>query len=131
VEGANVLGATPSDTIVAESTKFKSTSGLEMDKELFSSTVEVLSPPVGTRTINNSLAGVATGNALVEGLSQLAQPIASSTIPPDDRYESTGQISDISPNKVEIKKMMRTTNKVIRGTKFPLMRLRGNIFQWL
>jgi hypothetical protein len=59
----------------------------------------VLSPPVGTSTINNSPADVATANNLVEGVSQLAQPVASSTIPPDNRYVSTGQISDISPDK--------------------------------
>jgi hypothetical protein len=99
VEGAEVLGDTPSDTIVAASTNIKSASGLAMNKELFPTTVEVLSPPVGTSTINNSHADVATGNALVEGVSQLAQPIASSTIPHDNRYESTGQISDIIPDK--------------------------------
>jgi hypothetical protein len=90
VEGPEVLGATPSDSIVAASTNIKSASGLAMNKELFPTTVEVLSPPVGTSTINN---------ALIQGVSQLAQPIASSTIPPDNRYESTGQISDISPEK--------------------------------
>jgi hypothetical protein len=36
---------------------------------------------------------------LVQGVSQLSQPIASYTIPPDNWYESTGQISDISPEK--------------------------------
>jgi hypothetical protein len=99
VEGSEVLGATPSDTIVAASTKIKSASGLAMNKELFPTTVEVLSPPVGTSTINNSPADVATGNDLEEGVSQLAQPVSSSTIPPDNRYESTGQISDIIPDK--------------------------------
>jgi hypothetical protein len=70
-----------------------------MNEELFPTTVEVLSPPVGISAINNSHTDVATGNALVEGVSQVAQPIASSTIPPDNRYESTRQISDISPDK--------------------------------
>jgi hypothetical protein len=36
---------------------------------------------------------------MVEGVSQVAQPIESYTIPPDNRYESTRQISDISPDK--------------------------------
>jgi hypothetical protein len=99
VEGPEVLGATPSDSIVAASTNIKSASGLAMNKELFPTTVEDLSPPVGTSTINNSHVVVATGNALVQGVSQLAQPIASSNIPPDNRYESTGQIIDISLDK--------------------------------
>jgi hypothetical protein len=84
VEGAEVLGATPSDTIEVASTK---------------TTVEILPPPVDTSTINNSPDDVSTANSLVEGVSQLSQPVASSTIPPDNRYESTGQISDISPEK--------------------------------
>jgi hypothetical protein len=83
VEGPKVLGAAPSDSIVAASTDIKSASGLAMNKELFPTTVEVLSPPVGTSTINNSHDVVATGNALVQGVSQLAQPIASYTIPDD------------------------------------------------
>jgi hypothetical protein len=96
-EGAEVLGATPSDTIVAAITKIKSAPGLAMNKEVSPTTVEVLSPPVVTSTINNSPADIATANNLVEGVSQLAQPVA--TIPPDNQYESTGQISDISPDK--------------------------------
>jgi hypothetical protein len=99
MERAEVLGAKPSDTIVAASTNIKSASGLAMNKEVSPTTVEVLSPPVGTSTINNSPADVVTANYLVEGVSQLAQPVASSTIPPDNRYVSTGQISDISPDK--------------------------------
>jgi hypothetical protein len=99
MEGAEVLGDTPSDTIVAASTNIKSASSLAMNKEVSPTTVELLSPPVGTSTINNSPADVATANNLVEGVSQLAQLVASSTIPPDNRYESTGQISDISPDK--------------------------------
>jgi hypothetical protein len=99
VEGPEALGATPSDFIVVASTNIKLASGLAMNEKLFPTTVEVLSPPVGTSTINNSHTDVATGNALVEGVSQLAQPISSSTIPPDNRYESTGHISDISPDK--------------------------------
>jgi hypothetical protein len=46
VEGSEVLGDTPSDTIVAASTQIKSASGLEMNKELFHTKVEVLSPQV-------------------------------------------------------------------------------------
>jgi hypothetical protein len=99
MEGSKALGATPSDTIVTASTKIKSASSLAINKEVFPTTVDVLSAPVGTSTINNSPTDVATANALVEGVSQLAQPVASSTIPPDNRYESTGQISDSSPDK--------------------------------
>jgi hypothetical protein len=99
MEGAEVLGATPYDTIVAAITNIKSASGLVMNKEVSPTTVKMLSPPVGTSTINNSPADVATATNLVAGVSQLAQPVASSTIPPDNRYKSKGQISDISPDK--------------------------------
>jgi hypothetical protein len=99
VEGPEALGATPSDSIVAASTNIKSASGVAMNEELFPTTVEVLMPPVGISAINNLHTHVATGNALVEGVSQVAQSIASSTISPDNRYESTIQISDISPDK--------------------------------
>jgi hypothetical protein len=100
VEGPEALGATPPDSIVAASTTIKSAPGLAMNEELFPTTVEVLSPPVGISAINNWHTYVATGNALEEGVSQVAQPIASSTIPPDNSYESTRQISDISPDKM-------------------------------
>jgi hypothetical protein len=99
MEGPEALGATPSDSVVAASTNIKLASGLAMNEELFPTTVEFLSPPVGTSAINNSHTDVSTGNALVEGVLQLARPVASSTIPTDNRSESTGQISDISPYK--------------------------------
>jgi hypothetical protein len=99
VEGAAVLGATPSDTKEAASTKIKSASSLATVNKVFPTTVEVLPPPVGTSTINNSPADVATANVFVEGVSQLAQPVASSTIPPDNLYDSTGHISYSSPEK--------------------------------
>jgi hypothetical protein len=99
VEGAEVLGSTPSDTIEAAITNIKSASSLATVNKVFPTTVEVLSPPVGTSTIHNSPADVATANTLVEGVSQLAQPVASYTIPPDNLYESTGHISDSSPDK--------------------------------
>jgi hypothetical protein len=89
VEGPEVLGATPSDSIVTARTNIKSASGVAMNEDLFPTTVEVLSPPVGISAINNSHTDVATGNALGEVVSQVAHPIASSTIPPDNRYEST------------------------------------------
>jgi hypothetical protein len=99
VEGVEVLGATPSDTIETASTNIKSASSLAKVNDVFPTTVKVLLPPVGTSTINNSPADVAMDNALVEGVSQLAQPVASSTILPDNLYESTGQISDSSQDK--------------------------------
>jgi hypothetical protein len=49
--------------------------------------------------INNLHTHVATGNALVDGVSKVAQSIASSTIPLDNMYKSTRQISDIIPDK--------------------------------
>jgi hypothetical protein len=85
VEGAEILRATPSDTIEAASTNIKSASSLEMVKEVFTTTVKVLSPPVGTSTINSSPTDVATANDLVEGVSQLSQLVVSSTIHPDNR----------------------------------------------
>jgi hypothetical protein len=99
VEGTEALGATPFDSIVAKSSNIKLASGVAMNKELFPTTVEVLTPPVGVSVINNSHTHVATCNDLVKGVSQVAQSIASSTIPPDNRYESTRHISDISPDK--------------------------------
>jgi hypothetical protein len=128
VEGPEVLGATPSDSIEAASTNIKSASGLTMNKELFPTTVEVLSPPVGTSTINNSHAVVATGNALVQGVSQLAQPIASSTIPPDNRYESTGQISDLSPDKRGNLKIDEDYKQGDRWDKFSFDEIKGQYF---
>jgi hypothetical protein len=77
VEGPEALGATPSESIVAASTNIKLASGLAMNEELFTNTFKVLSPSVGISAINNSHTDVATGNALVEGVSQVAQPIAS------------------------------------------------------
>jgi hypothetical protein len=50
-------------------------------------------------TINNSPDDVAAANDLIEGVSQLAQPVASSTIPPANPYESTWQISESSQDK--------------------------------
>jgi hypothetical protein len=76
------LGATHYDSIVAASTNIKLASGVAMNEELCSTTVEVLTPPVGISAINNSHTHFSTGNALVEGVSQY---IASSTIPPDNR----------------------------------------------
>jgi hypothetical protein len=128
VEGSDVLGATPSDSIVAASTNIKSASGVAMNKELFPTTVEVLSPPVGTNTINNSHAVVAMGNALVQDVSQLAQPIASSTIPPDNRYESTGQISDINPDKRGNLKIDEDYKQADRWDKFSFYEIKGKYF---
>jgi hypothetical protein len=54
VEGAEVLGGTPSDTIEVASTKIKSASSLVSVNKVFPTTVEVFPPPVGTSTINNS-----------------------------------------------------------------------------
>jgi hypothetical protein len=113
MEGAEVLGATPSDTIEAASTK---------------TTVEVLPPPVGTSTINNSPTDVATADALVEGVSQLAQPVASSTIPPDIWYESTGQISDISPEKRGNLKIDEDYEQGDPWDKFSFNEIKGNCF---
>jgi hypothetical protein len=128
VEGPEVLGATPSDSIVAASANIKSASGLAMNKELFPATVEILSPPVGTSTINNSHDVVATGNALVQGVSQLSQPIASSTIPPDNRYESTGHISDISPDKRGNLKIDEDYKQGDRWDKFSFDEIKGQYF---
>jgi hypothetical protein len=99
MEGPDALWATPSESIVTASTNIKSASGVAMNEELFPTTVEVLTPPVGISAINNSHNHVATGNALVEGVSKVAQSIASSTICLDNMYESTRHISDISPYK--------------------------------
>jgi hypothetical protein len=99
VEGTEALGATHSDSIVAARTNIKSASGVAMNEEMFPTKVDVLTPPVGISAINNSHTHVAMGNAFVEGVSQVAQSIASSTFPPDNRYRSTRQISDISPEK--------------------------------
>jgi hypothetical protein len=99
VEGSEVLGATPSDTIEAIITKTKYVSSLAKVNTVFPTTVEVMPPPVGTSTINNSPADVATANDVIEGVSQLAQPVASYNIPPDNLYESTRQISDSIPDK--------------------------------
>jgi hypothetical protein len=77
---------------------------------------------------------VTTANALVEGVSKLAKPVAKYTIPSDNLYESTGQISDSSLYKRGNLKMMRTmnqVNKVTRGGNLPLVRLRGNITRFL
>jgi hypothetical protein len=128
VEGPEALGATPSDRIVAASTNIKSASGLAMDEELFPTTVEVLSPPVGTSTIDNSHTVVATGNALVQGVSQLAQPIASSTIPPDNRYESRGHISDIIPDKRGNLKIDEDYKQGDRWDKFSYDEIKGRYF---
>jgi hypothetical protein len=99
MEGHEALGATPSESIVAASTNIKLASGVAINEELFPPTVDDKTPPVGISAKNNSHINVATGNALVEGVSKVAQSIASSTIALDNRYESTRQISDISPDK--------------------------------
>jgi hypothetical protein len=128
MEGPEVLGATPSESTVAVSTNIKSASNLAMNKELFPATVEFLSPPVGTSTINNSHAVVATGNVLVQGTSQLAQPIASSTIHPDNRYKSTGQISDISPDKRGSLKIDEDYKQGDRWDNFSFDEIKGQYF---
>jgi hypothetical protein len=38
-------------------------------------------------------------NASADGVSKLAKPVAKNTIRSDNLYESTGQISDTSPDK--------------------------------
>jgi hypothetical protein len=130
VEGAEVLGATPSDTIEAASTNIKSASSLATVKEVFpnTATVEVLPPPVGTSTINNSPADVDTANALVEGVSQLAQPVASSTLHPDSMYESTGQISDSSPDKRGNLKIDEDFEQGDPWDKFSFSEIKGQYF---
>jgi hypothetical protein len=42
---------------------------------------------------------VTTANALADGVSKLAKPVAKNNIPSDNLYEFTGQISDSSPDK--------------------------------
>jgi hypothetical protein len=98
MEGHEALGATPSESIVAASTSIKSASGVAMNEEFFPPTVYDITPSVGISAIKNSHTHVATGNALVD-VSKVAQSIASSTIPLENRHKSTRQISDISPDK--------------------------------
>jgi hypothetical protein len=89
MEGPKTLEATPSESIVAASTNIKLASGVAMNEELFPTTVDDITPPVGISAINNLHPRVAKGNALVEGVSKVAQFIASSTIHLDNRYDST------------------------------------------
>jgi hypothetical protein len=128
VEVPEALGTTPYDSIVMASTNIKSASDLAMNEELFATTVEVLLPPVDTSTINNLHTVVATGNALVQGVSQLAQPIARSTIPPDNWYESRGHISDIIPDKRGHLKIDEDYKQGDRWDKFSFDEIKGQYF---
>jgi hypothetical protein len=65
---------------------------------------------------------------LVEGVSQLAQPIASYTIPPDNRYDSTGQISDISPDKRGNLKIDEDYEQGDPSAKFSFDEIKGQYF---
>jgi hypothetical protein len=98
MEGHEAFGATPSESIVAGSTNIKSASGVATNEELLPPTVDDITPSVGISAINNSHTHVATGNALVD-VSKVAQYIANSAVLLDNRYKSTRQISDISPDK--------------------------------
>jgi hypothetical protein len=128
MEGHEAFGDTPSEIIVAGSTNIKSASGVTISEELLPPTFDDITPSVGISAINNLHTHVATGNALVD-VSKVAQYIANSDVPLDNRYDSSRQISDVSPDKRGNLKLMMTMSKVIRGTNLCLMILRGNILQ--
>jgi hypothetical protein len=65
---------------------------------------------------------------MVEGVSQLAQPVASSTIPPDNMYQSTGQISDSIPDKRGNLKNDEDFEQGDTSDKFSFSEIKGQYF---
>jgi hypothetical protein len=88
MKGQEAFGATPYEIIVAGSNNIKSTSGVTTNEELLPPTVDDITPSVGISAIHSSHTFVAPGNALVD-VSKVAQSIANSALPLDNRYDSS------------------------------------------